>query len=265
MSYELHPLAELIPPMSEEEFSDLLADIRANGLRSPITLYEEKVLDGRHRLRACEELGISPPTAHFDGDDPTAFVISMNLRRRNLTTGQRATAALALLDYEKARAKERQGEHAKTATRDEQGHVTPSVRQSAGTRTPGSTREQRREAVNEAGKRLGVSGKSVERARRVAADDPDLHEQVKRGEVSLTAAHEEVRAQRDRDEVLGKREGAQQRQMLDSIAGKCLQLSNVVPHVNLKTIGQLPEEERAAWLAQLRQTRTHLSQLIGAL
>jgi hypothetical protein len=40
---------------------------------------------------------------------PTAgFVISMNLRRRNLTVGQRATAALALLDYEKERAKERE-------------------------------------------------------------------------------------------------------------------------------------------------------------
>lgn len=264
MSYELHPLAELIPPMSDEEFADLLADVRANGLRSPITLYEEKVLDGRHRLRACEELGIAPATASFDGDDPTAFVISMNLRRRNLTTGQRATAALALLDYEKARAKERQGEHARTASRDDHGYVNPSVRPSEHTRAP-STREERRRAVNEAGSRLGVSGKSVERARRVAADDPQLHEQVKRGEVSLTAAHEEVRAQRDRGEALGKREAGQQRQMLDSIAGKCLQLSNVVPHVNLKTIGQLPEEERAAWLAQLRQTRTHLSQLIRAL
>lgn len=263
MSYELHPLAELIPPMSEDEFADLLADIRANGLRSPITLYEEKVLDGRHRLRACEELGFSPPTVQFDGEDPTAFVISMNLRRRNLTTGQRAAAALALLDYEKARAKERQGEHVRTASRDEHGHVTPSSQQSTGTRT--QPRLHSNEAASKAGARLGVSASAVERARRVAEEDPELHEKVKAGEVSLNAARERVRAQAERAEPLGKREGTQQRQMLDSITQKCSQLSNIVPHVNLKTISQLPSEERATWQAQLRQTRTHLSQVIGAL
>jgi ParB-like chromosome segregation protein Spo0J len=52
MIYEIHPLADVMPAMSESEYQDLLADIKANGLLEPITLYENKILDGRHRLRA---------------------------------------------------------------------------------------------------------------------------------------------------------------------------------------------------------------------
>jgi hypothetical protein len=53
----IHPLAETFPPMTGAEFDVLAADIRANGLINPITLFEGMVLDGRNRLRACEAAG----------------------------------------------------------------------------------------------------------------------------------------------------------------------------------------------------------------
>lgn len=55
-----HPIAALLPDMSGEEYGALRDDIRANGLLVPITTHDGQVLDGRHRLRACRELGIEP-------------------------------------------------------------------------------------------------------------------------------------------------------------------------------------------------------------
>jgi hypothetical protein len=44
-----HRFADLLPEMSNDEFSALVEDIRTNGLRVPIVLHEGAILDGRHR------------------------------------------------------------------------------------------------------------------------------------------------------------------------------------------------------------------------
>jgi ParB-like chromosome segregation protein Spo0J len=54
----LHPLAELFPPMSDDDYRALKADIARRGQLNPITVQHDQVLDGRHRWRACCELGI---------------------------------------------------------------------------------------------------------------------------------------------------------------------------------------------------------------
>jgi hypothetical protein len=48
---EPHPLASLFPPMGRYEYEELKADILRNGLRMPIVLFEERILDGRNRYR----------------------------------------------------------------------------------------------------------------------------------------------------------------------------------------------------------------------
>jgi ParB-like chromosome segregation protein Spo0J len=86
-----HPFAAAMPAMSDTECAGLLADIRAHGLRDPITLYNGQILDGRHRYRACIELGIDPPTVDFVGSDRKAqeFVLSANYHRRHLSAEQK--------------------------------------------------------------------------------------------------------------------------------------------------------------------------------
>ena len=46
--------------MPDEDFQDLLESIKAHGQREPITTYENKILDGWHRFRACLQLDINP-------------------------------------------------------------------------------------------------------------------------------------------------------------------------------------------------------------
>jgi len=92
----IHPIAKIFPLMEGAAFTELVEDIKANGLRDPLVLYAGAILDGRNRMRACESLGIEPATRVYDGADPLAFAISTNLRRRHLKDSQRALIAARL-------------------------------------------------------------------------------------------------------------------------------------------------------------------------
>ena len=91
MTLQRHELSSAFPDLEEPAFYELQEDIKANGLRNPITLYDNKVIDGWHRLRACMNLGLEPVLTELDGD-PVDFVIGQNIHRRHLTASQRAMA-----------------------------------------------------------------------------------------------------------------------------------------------------------------------------
>lgn len=102
--YEVHPAATLFPQMTDEEFRGLKADIQVNGQREDIVVWCGKLIDGRHRLKACLELNINPSIAELDEDqDPWKYVISHNLHRRHLTTSQRAMVAGKLATLKEGR------------------------------------------------------------------------------------------------------------------------------------------------------------------
>ncbi|SED59660.1 hypothetical protein SAMN05444161_3552 [Rhizobiales bacterium GAS191] len=168
MSDELkpHPIAELFPAMDDEQFAALVADIKANGLRDPIVLYEGMILDGRNRDKARLEAGEELRTVTFKGDDPLEFVISKNLHRRHLTTSQRAMIAAELENM-------RHGGDRKSQD----------ANQNANLRVDRAT----------TAKRLNVSKRSVASASKVRAKGtPKLVEAVKKGEVTVSAAAKQV-------------------------------------------------------------------------
>lgn len=101
--YKLHPLCEKFPPMPDAEFKELVEDIRANGQREPIWAFGKFLLDGKHRLDACELLGRKPDVREFHPkhgpEEPQikAFVLSKNFYRRHLNASQRAMIAAELV------------------------------------------------------------------------------------------------------------------------------------------------------------------------
>jgi hypothetical protein len=99
----VHPAADLFPMMSDDELKVLGADIKANGLKAPVIMYDDgtggqQLLDGRNRFAAAVMVGVVPG-AHVVSanatdpqlrcDDPYAYVISANIHRRHLTAEQR--------------------------------------------------------------------------------------------------------------------------------------------------------------------------------
>ena len=97
---KFHPAAEIFPLMEGAEFDELVADIKTYGLRQPIALLGEKILDGRNRYRACIAAGYKPYGHDFrklPAVDPVAYVISANIHRRHLTAEQKRDLITKLL------------------------------------------------------------------------------------------------------------------------------------------------------------------------
>jgi len=88
--YEFHELAKIFPLINDEELRELAEDIKKQGLIYPITIYEGKILDGRNRWLAAKQCGYQFLEHNFkplpDYREPKEFVISTNIRRRNLST-----------------------------------------------------------------------------------------------------------------------------------------------------------------------------------
>lgn len=98
---ELNPIVEALPEMAAAPFASLVEDVRANGLLEPITLDAEgRVIDGRHRLRACLEAGVRPRyTSLPPGVDIPSVVKSLNLDRRHLKPKELNEAAARLRQF----------------------------------------------------------------------------------------------------------------------------------------------------------------------
>ena len=164
--------------MTDHEFQELKADIAANGLLEPIVTFEDKILDGRHRYKACADLGIEPRfTPLPEGIDPLDYAIATNLHRRHLTASQRAAIGADLLEYEKERARERQG----TRT-DLDPNLCEKVRTSKKVR-----------ASDQAAAQVKSNPRYVEDAAKVREHEPEVFEQVKAGRKSLRAATRDLK------------------------------------------------------------------------
>jgi len=98
---------QLLPPLSDEEYQALKADIAAQGVLVPVVIDEDtgEVIEGHHRLRAWTELraaGVKVPdypkqvVRFANDDDRVAFVLAANLFRRHLTREQRAEVVARL-------------------------------------------------------------------------------------------------------------------------------------------------------------------------
>lgn len=141
-----HPLADLFPLMEGAEFDALAADIKAHGLREPIILLDDQILDGRNRYRACEVADVEPIYQDWDNSgDPRAFVISKNLHRRHLNESQRAMIAAKLANIklgEVGGGHEKTGMHLSIPDAAALLNVSPTTVHNAKTVIKGGTREE---------------------------------------------------------------------------------------------------------------------------
>ncbi|MFF4403771.1 ParB N-terminal domain-containing protein [Streptomyces sp. NPDC001404] len=80
---------QLLPPLSDEEYAALRADIAEHGIRVPIDVDEHgQVLDGHHRAWITAELGIACPrrvVAGLTEEQKRTHAIAVNVHRRSLS------------------------------------------------------------------------------------------------------------------------------------------------------------------------------------
>lgn len=163
--YPVHPVSELFPVMEPEAYEALKADIASHGQSEPIILWKKQLIDGRHRLRACKELGVKPIAVSIsDSGDPLTYVISHNLHRRHLTESQRAMVAAKIATMEVGRPPK----------------VIPPI---GGIKTQVNT--------GDSAKALNVSPRSVERAKQVIEHGSKaVQKAVEQGKLAVSTAAE---------------------------------------------------------------------------
>ena len=180
---KVHPACAAFPNMTDAEYVGLKTDIAANGLHEPIWTYKGFLIDGRHRLKACDELGIEARTQEWKSKGSlVSWIVSKNLHRRNLTASQRAAMATELLPIYEREAEQRKASRIQAAKTSENPNVFPK-----GPIGPVATSAQK------AASDLEASERSVKRAKFIGAADPEKLAEVKAGTKSLHRAEAEIK------------------------------------------------------------------------
>jgi ParB-like chromosome segregation protein Spo0J len=187
MSLRLNPEYEkLLPKMTDEEFSELKASIKAEGQHYAIIVNEDlEVLDGHHRYRACIELGVEPDFEVRKFEDKLLekkFVIEANLRRRHLNSFQLVELAVPLLEIEKALAKKRQAKGGKNGRNIQLGLAPEDAEP-----------EVKAKATEMVAKKAGVSTRTFERGKKILEEaSEDDKQKLREGKASITHVYSEI-------------------------------------------------------------------------
>lgn len=179
---QFHPLCEIFP-ISERDIASLSEDIKENGLINEIVVHEDKILDGRHRYKACKLAGVEPRYMPFHGADPLKYVISQNLKRRHLSESQRAMVAASIANM----------------THGDNQHAPI-----------GATSQ------TEAADMLNVSRRAVQRAKKVQEEGvPELVQKVQEGTLAVATAAD--LAELSEEEQLKMVEGADFKEIIELV------------------------------------------------
>lgn len=95
---EIHELAHLTPTMTDARFKALKSSIVELGQKLPIIMYRGKCIDGRHRVKAFRELGLTEIDAINENsqmsiDDIKEVILNGYEQRRHQTPTQSAIMA----------------------------------------------------------------------------------------------------------------------------------------------------------------------------
>ncbi len=170
---EFHEVANLFPLIEGQAFDELVTDIREHGLQQPIWTYQDKIIDGRNRYRACLEANVEPRYQEWDCKGSLiSFAVSMNIRRRHLDSSQRAMIAVRSLPlYEAESAKRHGGDHKSEEYQDGKNSILISGA-----------------SVGLAAKDFGTNEKYVQHAKDIMKHAPELEEHIANGTITLPDA-----------------------------------------------------------------------------
>jgi len=176
---EFHEFANIFPLIEGAEFDKLVEDIKHNGLQQhTVYLYEDKILDGRNRYRACKKLNklYDVNLLNFVGTPEEALnlVVSLNLLRRHLQESQRAMAGARVKHIYEKQAKERQ--------------IRKPIKKENSVRE-NFPQQNKGKSSDKAGEALNVSGRSIRTAEKVLKEGtPELSKAVEKGDIPVSGA-----------------------------------------------------------------------------
>jgi len=183
MTIKIDPeFQKLIPPLSAEERDLLEQNILRDGCRDPLVVWDGILLDGHNRLEICKAHDIpfetvdAPPEVK-DRTDARIWIRNNQAGRRNLTPAWKLELEFGNKEdlLKKGREKQAHGETAPGKTL-----VSQNDR---------SVKPEKHSTRTTIAKSAGVSTGQVGMAEQVRKKAPELWEQAKAGEVSISTAY----------------------------------------------------------------------------
>lgn len=167
---------DIIRPLSESELGMLEQNILRDGIRDPLVVWGDTLIDGHNRYAIAQKHGLEYKTVQIELEDDTAakiWIMNNQLGRRNLSTATRALMALDMKPLFAKQAKERMDWRSN--------HAVPS-----GGTPSGKTRDQLAKIAK-------VSKSSIDYAEYIKAHAPDeIMQKVENDEMSLRTAYKET-------------------------------------------------------------------------
>lgn len=181
----------LIPPLSNDEYQQLEANMKSEGCRDPLVTWQGVIIDGHNRFEICNRHGIGfekISKSFSDRSGAIEWIIRNQFGRRNLDGYQRTKLALRLEEMIAARAKAHQSLS--------EGRGQKGSQKSADLLAPIETRE-------EIAKLAGVSRDTVDKVKQIERKAaPEVKAALAKGEISINKAHQTVKTPRPEPEPM---------------------------------------------------------------
>jgi N6-adenosine-specific RNA methylase IME4 len=178
---------KLIPALSGDEFSQLEANILHDGIREPLVVWNDTLIDGHNRYEIATKHGLEYETQNMDfasRDEAIRWIILNQFGRRNLSAWDRSELALKLKPIIAEKAKERQ----------EMGINQYSLCQKSD--------KPAIDTKKELAKVAGVSHDTISKVEKIQQQaTPEIKEAVKSGEMSINQAYQATRREEKKAEV----------------------------------------------------------------
>ena len=176
---------KLIPPLTFDEFKTLEANILNEGIRDPLTIWGDVLLDGHNRYEIAQKHNIPFTTVErfFETeDDAKEWMILNQFGRRNLSNYQRSVLALDLEHIFAEKAKANLGKNQ---------YSSPQI--SAETK-PIETRQELAKVAN-------VSHDTIAKVKVIQQKATDtVKEQLATGELTINKAYQEIKSAEKKEE-----------------------------------------------------------------
>lgn len=187
----------ILPEMQQEAYDSLKNDIEKNGFdnKFPIYIYQDEIIDGWNRFKACKELKVTPIYKNFTGSSLEAltFILRTN-NRRDLSSSQRACLAADSDEIIETLTNEIEQERRKKISQARQNETTQLIAPS---------KKEENEARTKLAKTFGTNRSYVSDAQRFKKEKPEVFEQIKNGTINISEAKKEEKKE-ERIQLINK-------------------------------------------------------------
>jgi len=174
---------QIVTPLTAEERAQLEENILRDGVREPIVVWNNVIIDGHNRYEICKRHGLDFPVLEMEFEtegDAEIWLIKNQFGRRNIIDYQRSVLALRLENVISTKAKENSVRSGKDFGKGSQNSANPIE--------PVDTRK-------ELAKMAGVSHDTIQRVKTIEGAAPELiRDAAAEGAISINKAYNATRA-----------------------------------------------------------------------